>query len=97
MSIRILPLRIQVVSDAIELCFSELEGVQHLNTYMIWILYWLALLTASTLTLYLCIDHLSHRELDQHNRELKHRIDQAELAYLRTKSTKSRIKSRPDL
>ena len=64
---------------------------------MIWIFYWLVLLTASTYTIYLIIDRYSHEELDEHVRELKHRIDQAELAYLRTKSTKSRIKSKPDL
>lgn len=64
---------------------------------MIWILYWLALLSLSIYTIYTIIDHYSHEELDLHVRELKHRIDQAELAYLRTKSTKSRIKSKPDL
>ena len=97
MSIRILPLRIQVVSDAIELCFSELEGVQHLNTYMIWTVYWLLLLSATTTAIYLIVDLLSHNELDEYNRTLKHNINQAELAYLKTKSTKSRIKNKPDL
>ena len=64
---------------------------------MLWIFYWLVLLTASTYTIYLIVERYSHEELDEHVRELKHRIDQAELAYLRTKSTKSRIKRRPDL
>ena len=64
---------------------------------MIWIIYWLVLLSASILALYLAIDALSHDELDRYNRELKHNIGQAELAYLRTKSTKSRIKNHPDL
>lgn len=64
---------------------------------MIWISYWLILLMAAVVALYLCIDRYSHEELDLHNRELKHRMDQAELAYLKTKSTKSRIKNRPDL
>ena len=64
---------------------------------MIWILYWLALLTLATLTIYLTVDRYSHEELDQHCRELKHRIAQAELQYLRSKSTKSRIKFKPDL
>ena len=73
---------------------------------MIWISYWLILLMAAVVALYLCIDRYSHEELDLHNRELKHRMDQAEQesssyetlpAYLKTKSTKSRIKNRPDL
>ena len=73
---------------------------------MIWIFYWLVLLSVSILTVYLCIDHLSHDELDEYNKELRHNINQAEQesssyetlpAYLRSKSTKSRIKSKPDL
>ena len=62
---------------------------------MFWMVYWLALLGCCTWALYLAIDDYSHEELDQHCRELKHRIDQAELAYLKTKSTKSRVR-RPD-
>ena len=64
---------------------------------MIWILYWLLLLSVSTVTIYFCIDRLSHDELDVYNRELNDNIRQAELAYLKTKKTKSRIKFKPDL
>lgn len=64
---------------------------------MIWIFYWLSLLGVSVFVVYLIVDHYSHEELDLHNRELRHRIDQAELAYLKTKKTQSRIKNRPDL
>ena len=64
---------------------------------MTWILYWLVLLTISTGVIYWCVDRYSHRELDQHNHELQQQINNAELAYLKTKSTKSRIKNKPDL
>lgn len=64
---------------------------------MFWLFYWIALLVSAAAALYLCVVRYSHGELDQHNRELKYRIDQAELAYLKTKKTKSRIKSKPDL
>jgi hypothetical protein len=64
---------------------------------MIWIFYWLALLSASTVTIYLIVDCLSHDELDDYNRTLNDNINQAELAYLRTKKTTSRIRSKPDL
>jgi hypothetical protein len=73
---------------------------------MIWIVYWLTLLALSTLMIYLAIDRLSHDELDEYNRTLKHNINQAEQesssyetlpAYLKTKKTQSRIKHKPDL
>lgn len=64
---------------------------------IIWIMYWIALLALSTLAVYLCVIRLSHGELDVYNRELKQRLDQAELAYLRGKKTQSRIKFPRDL
>jgi len=63
---------------------------------MFWFFYWLVLLTAAIFAVYLCTDQISHEELDEYNQELRTRINQAELEYLRTKSTKSRIRNRPD-
>jgi hypothetical protein len=64
---------------------------------MISILYWLALISLATAALYWCIDRYSHEELETYNRELEQRNLQAELAYLKTKKTQSRIKNRPDI
>lgn len=64
---------------------------------MFWIAYWIFLLAAATAAISRAIFWYAHAELDDHDRELKQRIRQAELACLRTKSTQSRIKSRPDL
>lgn len=64
---------------------------------MIGILYWLTLLASSIGCIYWCIMVYSHVELDEHNQELEKRINDAELAYLKTKKTQSRIKFKPDL
>lgn len=62
-----------------------------------WIAYWIILLTAATAAVGAAIFRWAHEELDQHNQEQQQRIEQAELAYLRTRSTRSRIRHRPDL
>lgn len=64
---------------------------------LIWMIYWVCLLSSAMGTIYLIIDRFSHDDLDSYNHDVDKRIRAAELERLRQLPTKSRIGRKPDL